>query len=87
MRREAGLVGWFALVLGLFALGAGASLLVWPEPPPEGLACKAVCGLQMLTAELLGPAAGALVAGLLWIAMGAVATGVGVVLLRDWRRG
>lgn len=36
----------------------------------QGSGCKAICGLTMLTVQFLGLPAGALVGGVLWLAVG-----------------
>jgi hypothetical protein len=67
MDREAKLIGRFALGLGCAAGLTGASILLGVSNPPEGLSCKAICGLVLIITALFGDFAGTLAGGLLWL--------------------
>lgn len=85
MRREAKLVGAFFVALGLVAVLGGTSLLFGVSSQSEGLSCKALCGLSLLIAQLLGTSAGTFTAGLLYVAAGVSVTFVGYSVLRGSR--
>lgn len=82
MKREAKLFGYLALFLGCFCILNGAFILVGASSQPTGLSCKAICGLTLLTTELLGSFAGSLVGGLLWMVVGAAFSFFGYGVLR-----
>ena len=77
MRREAKLVGAFALALGISALAISANLLLGGETQSGGLSCKSICGLSLLVPQFLGASTGGLVGSLLWLLVGIVFTFVG----------
>jgi hypothetical protein len=77
MRREAKLVGAFALALGISALAISANLLLGGETQSGGLSCKSICGLSLLVTQFLGASTGGLVGSLLWLLVGIVFTFVG----------
>ena len=77
MRREAKLVGAFALALGISALAISANLLLGGETQSGGLSCKSICGLSLLVTQFLGASTGGLVGSLLWLLVGIVFTFAG----------
>lgn len=72
MQREKKFVGWFALALGCTSILVAASIFPGGAIQREGLSCKALCGIALLTTEIFGHFAGTLVGGLLWLAVGVV---------------
>jgi hypothetical protein len=83
MRRETKVVGWFALALGCTSILAAVSILSGGASQPEGLSCKALCGLALLTTEMFGDFAGTIVGGVLWLAVGAVFCLIGYRVLKS----
>lgn len=85
MHRETKLMAYFAIALGVAAFALGLHGLSGRSVSIGGLSCKVICGLSLVITELFGPAYGALVASLLWVAIGLVFTFVGVIILRGSR--
>jgi len=83
MKREAKLFAYFAVFLGCFGILAGVGILVDGSNPQAGLSCRAICGLTLLTTELLGNFAGSLIGGLLWIISGSALSLFGYFSLTD----
>ena len=81
MRRETRMIGWFALLLGFTGILTAASIFANGPAQPEGLSCKALCGLTRLATVVFGDLAGTLVGGLLWLAVGALFCVVGYRVL------
>jgi purine-cytosine permease-like protein len=87
MQREQKLVAWFVLALGCAGIVAGASILAGGSSQAEGLSCKAICGLVLLTTTIFGDSAGTFVGGLLWLAVGSVFFWFGYRVLRAQHHG
>jgi hypothetical protein len=83
MRREAKLIGWFAVVIGGASLLIGVLSLTGNNVQAKGLSCKAICGLSMLIAEIFGELAGRVTAGFITIAIGICAILLGYLILKD----
>lgn len=83
MQRETKLIGWFVLILGCSSILAGANILAGGANQADGLGCKVLCGLALLTSEILGNFAGQLVGGLLGVAVGTVFCLFGYRVLKD----
>lgn len=82
MQREAKFIGWFALVLGCTGILHGLILLAGWANQPEGVSCKAICGLVLLSRSVLGDFFGPLVGGVLWLTVGAAFCRLGYLALK-----
>lgn len=83
MPRETKFIGWFAIALGCSSLLHAGMLLFGSPSPPQGMNCRAICGLALLTAEVFGASAGTLVEALLSLAVGAAFSRFGYLALRN----
>ncbi|MDH0863377.1 hypothetical protein [Mitsuaria sp. GD03876] len=74
---------WLALAVGIVVMAdAGRQLLVADGRPPSGLSCRALCGLSLIAAELLGEEGGQRVLAALWFAIGLGSAVIGVKLIK-----
>lgn len=83
MNRGIKWFAWLALAAGIGLMAAGVIQLIAPAGTmPSGLSCRAVCGLSLIAAELLGDQAGHwALAGLTYV-LGMCLAAMGVKVIR-----
>lgn len=81
-QRAMKFISWCAIALGCSCLLHAAAILFGSLASPDGTSCKVICGLALLTVEVFGAFAGALVNGLLWLGVGATFFRFGYLALR-----
>ena len=67
------------LVLGVFSMYLSYQYFVGAnELPADGVSCRALCGLTMLSEEIFGPMVARYTAGIIWLVAGLFLCTVGV---------
>ena len=83
MHRQSTVWAWCILILGVFGIAGGSDVLMRGAVHAEGSSCKAFCGLSLLFAQLLGPAAGAIAVGVIYLILGVFLVCIGYLMLKD----
>ncbi|WP_199103071.1 hypothetical protein [Aquitalea sp. ASV11] len=83
MHRQSTVLAWCILILGMFGIAGGSDVLIRGAVHAEGSSCKAICGLSLLLAQLLGAAAGAIALGVIYVMLGVFLLCIGYLMLKD----
>ena len=83
MHRQSTVLAWCILILGVFGIAGGSDVLMRGAVHAGGSSCKVICGLSLLLAQLLGPAAGALALGVIYLMLGVFLLCIGYLMLKD----
>lgn len=86
MRREAKILSWFLLILGISSIAMGCLVLAGGTAQTSGSSCKAICGMALLASEIFNPIAGNFIEGSLSILIGSVFAFFGYLILKDTRK-
>ena len=83
MDRSIKWFAWLAIAAGIALMGfAVRDFAASGDYPPSGLSCRALCGLSLIAAELLGNEIGQRVLAGLQLALGLCSAVLGVKLIK-----
>lgn len=83
MDREIKLMGLFLFSLGLLCMLLGSVSLLTLQQAVEGGNCQALCTLEQVFADVVGPYASQLLVGMLWLLLGLTFSSAGVSVWRN----
>lgn len=81
MDKEIRVTVMLLLGLGLLGLGAGSGSLLALHQGSSN--CVALCGLDLLFADMVGPRVSQLLVGLLWVLVGSTLTSAAISVWRN----
>lgn len=84
MDRETKLMGLFLLALGLVGVLLGGLALLALQQVADGSNCQALCALEQVFADMVGPRVSQMLVGMLWLLVGLTLGSAGVSV---WRTG
>ncbi|MDH1291235.1 hypothetical protein [Comamonas terrigena] len=83
MDRETKWTSFFLLALGLLGMLVGGMSLLALRQVAEGSNCVALCAVEQVFADMVGPRVSQLLVGVLWLLVGLTFSSAGVSVWRN----
>jgi len=83
MDRETKWTSFFLLALGLLGMLVGGMSLLALQQVAEGSNCVALCAVEQVFADMVGPRVSQLLVGVLWLLVGLTFSSAGVSVWRN----